>query len=52
MSTILKLFYRVYLPLFAPRDSIVYVDPFRKWYALYYSDLKKWSFEDGDYLKD
>lgn len=50
-SIIIQLIYRVYLPLFAKKDSTVYVDPERKWYALYYSDIKKWSFKKGDYLK-
>lgn len=50
MSTLIKLFYMVYLPLFAERDSTVYVDPHGKWYALYYSDLKRWAFKKGDYL--
>lgn len=50
MSEILKLWYHLYLPLFAKKDSTVYVDPYGKWYALYYSDLKKWRFEKGDYL--
>jgi hypothetical protein len=52
MSWILKQFYRIYLPLFARKDSVVYVDPYRKWYALYYSDTKQWCFKKGDYLRE
>ena len=51
MSYLLKMFYKVYLPLFAERDSTVYVDPYKKWYALYYSDSRKWVFKNGNYLK-
>lgn len=50
-SKLLKLFYRIYLPLFAERNSIVYSDPDGKWYALYYSDLERWVFKNGNYNK-
>lgn len=49
-SWIIKQIYRIYLPLFCKKDSTVYIDPEGKWYALYYSDLKKWSFKKGNYL--
>ena len=51
MSTLIKIFYYVYLPFFAKRDSTVYVDPYRKWYAIYLSDIQCWEFRKGDYLK-
>lgn len=51
MKYLVYIFYRVYIPLFAEKNSVVWVDPYREWYALYYSDIKKWEFKKGDYLK-
>ena len=43
-----KLRMRIYL-LSQPKDSAVHCDPSGEFYAVYYSDLKKWVIKDGDY---
>ena len=50
-SLINKIYTWIYLRSYAKKDSTVYCDPYGKWYALYYSDLKKWVFKKGNYLK-
>lgn len=50
MKHLIKLFYRIYIPLFAEKNSTIWVDPYKEWYAIYYSDIKKWRFEDGNYI--
>lgn len=32
-----------------PKDSTIYCDPSGDFFAIYYSDLKKWRIKDGDY---
>jgi len=34
-----------------PKDSVIHCDPSGDFYAVYYSDLKKWVIKDGDYCK-
>jgi hypothetical protein len=46
-----KLRMRLYL-ITQPKDSVIHVDTKREFYAIHYSDLKKWVIKDGDYLLD
>ena len=48
MKWLRKLRMRMYL-LSQPKDSVVHCDPSGEFYAIYYSDLRKWVIEDGDY---
>jgi hypothetical protein len=32
-----------------PKDSVIHCDSKGEFYAVYYSDLKKWVIKDGDY---
>ena len=45
-----KLRMRLYLTT-VPKDSTIHCDPSGDFYAVYYSDLKKWIIKDGDYCK-
>ena len=45
-----KLKMKIYL-LSQSKDSTIHCDPSGDFYAIYYSDLKKWKIEDGDYCK-
>lgn len=44
-----KLKMKIYLNLFAKKDSVIHCDPSGDFYGIYYSDLKKWVIKDGDY---
>lgn len=46
-----KLILKIYLNLFAKKDSTIYCHPSGDFYGIYYSDLKKWVIEDGDYCE-
>lgn len=50
MKWIRKLLMRAYLSS-RPKDSIIYCDPKGDFYAVYYSDLKRWVIKNGDYCK-
>jgi len=49
-----KLLFKLYISLTKEKDSCIYCHPSGAFYAIYYSDLKKWVIRDGDYceLKD
>lgn len=50
MKWLNKLRMRIYLRK-QPKDSVIHCDPSGDFYAVYYSDLKKWVIEDGDYCQ-
>ena len=46
-----KLFFKIYINLFKKKDSCIYCHNSGDFYAVYYSDIKKWVIEDGDYCR-
>lgn len=44
-----KLLFKIYLNLFKEKNSDIYCHRSGDFYGVYYSDIKKWVIEDGDY---
>lgn len=48
-TKIQKIIFKIFISLFHKKDSTIYCHSSGKFYAIYYSDLKKWVVKDGDY---